>query len=120
MELILSATGESVPLGRHVQAVVGPYTGTWWRIDDVVKAENGHRVLASRSHQLGRHRVCVPPHVFGLVIEEAVRLLRHLLNICHVVWSKVDEGLVMGVLALPALSLVDPEVARHLWQLLQL
>jgi len=108
MKLIIEATGEEILLGHHtVQAVAGPYRGTWWRIDDVVMGDAGYRVNASRKHPIGRHRIIVPPHVFGLIIEEAQRLVRRVLTWLRGCLSELNTGLIMGAIALIPLAFFE-------------
>jgi hypothetical protein len=108
MQLIMEATGEEILLGHHtVQAVQGPYRGTWWQIDDVVAGDAGYRVHASRKHPLGRHRIVVPPHVFGLIIREAQRLMLRVLAWFHGCLSELNTGLIMGVIALIPLAFFE-------------
>lgn len=107
MHITLVSTGDSVPLGRSVQAVMGPYAGTWWRVDDVRKADGRHLVCASRAHRVGRHHIVVAPEVFGLVIQEIVAWYRHVVNILVSLRRKVDDGLILGALALIPLALFE-------------
>lgn len=118
MRITLASTGMDVPLGRSVQAVKGPYAGTWWRLDDVRKANGQHLICASRTHRVGRHRITVAPDMFGLVIEEIVRFARHCLNTLHAVRVKIDDGIILGFLALIPLALFEAfhggEWTRHI------
>lgn len=118
MHITLVSTGEFVPIGRSVQAVTGPYAGQWWRLDDVRKTETCHVVHVSRLTRIGRHRMVAPAEVFGLVVREAVTLWRHVCHLLVVVRRKVDDGLILGALALIPLALFEAfhggETARHM------
>ncbi len=107
MHITLASTGDTVVIGRLVQAVCGPYAGSWWRLDDVRKADGAHIAHASRSHRLGRHRIAVPAEMFGLVVQEIVSWVRHAVNILCDIRRKVDDGIFLGFLALIPLALFE-------------
>jgi hypothetical protein len=107
MHITLATTGGTVVIGRLIQAVAGPYAGSWWRLDDVREADGGHLVCASRPHRIGRHRITAPAEVFGLIVQEAVAWSRHVINILCDIRRKVDDGILLGFLALIPLALFE-------------
>lgn len=109
MHITLVTTGDVVPLGRSIQAVTGPYAGMWWRLDDVRRSDGDtpHVVHVSRLTRIGRHRMVASPGMFGLVIREAVTLWRHVCHLLTVTRRKVDDGLILGALALIPLALFE-------------
>lgn len=107
MHITLATTGDTVEMGRLVQAVAGPYAGSWWRLDDVRKADGVHVAHVSRKHRVGRHIMHCPAELFGLVVQEIVSLRRHALNVLCDLRRKVDDGIFLGFLALIPLALFE-------------
>lgn len=106
-QLIHATTGLPVEFGRTVQAQSGPFAGSWWRLDALVKRDGVWHVSVSRSHRCGRRKVVAPPDVFGLLVREILTLLRRTRNLLVHVWQTIDEGIVMGALALLPLALFE-------------
>lgn len=107
MHITLASTGVAVVPGRMIQAITGPYAGSWWRLDDVQKADGCHVAHVSRSHRVGRHRMICPAEIFGLVVQDVVAWYRHAINVLHDVRRKVDDGLILGILALVPLAIFE-------------
>lgn len=104
MNIIMASTGETVALGRMVQAQTGAHTGTWWRLDDVV--HNGREHIARVSRHIGRSRrvAAFPLHVFGLVVQEVTRWWH---RVVRVVVHKVDDYMLAGLFALVPLAFFE-------------
>lgn len=107
MHITLATTGDTVEMGRLVQAVAGPYAGSWWRLDDVRKTDGVHVAHVSRKHRVGRHVMHCPAEMFGLVVQEIVSLARHALNVLADIQRRVDDGIFLGFLALIPLALFE-------------
>jgi hypothetical protein len=104
---LVTDTGETVRSGTVLIAVVGPHTGRRFRFVDI--HESGERVLVRHAHgHTFRNALAVlHPSVFACEIHQELTRLRRTLNLCHHTWQKVDEGLVMGALALVPLALFE-------------
>lgn len=108
MHKITSITGEEIPLGRMVMAQKGPHSGSWWRLDGLTETAGRHLVTVSRLvSRLGRHRMVAPPEHFGLMVQQVVTFFRHLKNTCVRVWHKLDDGIILGALALVPLAFFE-------------
>lgn len=107
MHITLATTGDTVEIGRLVQAVTGPYAGSWWRLDDVRKTNGVHMAHVSRKHRVGRHVMHCPAELFGLVVQEVIAWYRHAMNTLCDVRRKVDDGILLGFLALIPLALFE-------------
>ena len=101
---LMTSTGSTVSLPRMAQAQSGPYTGTWWRLDEIVKRDTTHHVSASRKHKIGRHKITVLPEIFGLWVRETLNVIKSIGRRVLTAWRKIDEGLYMGALALIPLA----------------
>lgn len=116
MNLVTTA-GDVVPLHATLTAINGPHTGRRFRFAGL--HADGERVVM---HHLNPHPfrnavVLLHPAVFGCVLRTEVTRVRHFLNLCCHVVSRVDEWLWAGAFALLPLSMVDPEVGHHLGEL---
>lgn len=108
MANLVTAEGTVIVLGRHhALATQGRHTGTWWRIDDLFHDGRDHMVRASQKHAVGRVHRTFPPAVFGLTVQEELSRMRAALNRLHHVRQSVDEGLIMGTLALLPLAVFE-------------
>jgi hypothetical protein len=108
MANLVTPEGTVVVLGRHhVRAVQGRHAGTWWRIDDLFLDGSEHMVRASRKHTVGREHRTFPPAIFGLIVREEITRMRAFLNRLHHTRQSVDEGLIMGTLALLPLAVFE-------------
>lgn len=102
---IATTDGQTVRLRQTVlTAQSGPHAGQSFRIDDVIKHGRDHLVKATRKHRTGRHSIKVLADVFNLVITEIEELTRKIKNRVVRTWTKIDEGLYMGTLALIPLA----------------
>jgi hypothetical protein len=102
---IATADGQTVRLRQTVlTARSGVHKGRTFRIDDVTKLNGRHVVKASRKHPIGRHVIKVLPEIFGLVITEIEETFRKIKARVIKTWTKIDEGLYMGTLALIPLA----------------
>lgn len=108
MANLVTPEGITVYLGRHYAMIEkGREKGTWWRLDELFHDGTEHRVRASRRHAAGRVHRTFPPAAFGLIVREELTRLRLLLNRLHHLWQTIDEGVVMGTLALVPLALFE-------------
>lgn len=102
---IATADGQTVQLRRTVlTAHAGDHKGRAFRIDDVIKQNGRHLVVASRKHRTGRHTIKAAPEVFRLIITELEEISRKIGQKIWAFWTKIDEGLYMGSLALIPLA----------------
>lgn len=121
--ITLEATGAELCIGRsRVRALSGPHKGQWFTLAGVESDRGTHTVHASRRTRVGMHHVRCAPDVFGLIVEEIVSLSRHALSTLVHVRRKIDDGLLLGALALVPLALFEAfhggEVTRHLLETL--
>lgn len=105
MAYLVTTEGIAVSLRVH-HAVVesGPFRGTVWRIDELFHDGTDHCVRASRKHRAGRVRGVFHPSVFGLMVQEEFTRIRRVVNRLQHMLRTVDEGLIMGTLALLPLA----------------
>lgn len=118
--IILASTGSELTLGRsRVRALSGPHTGQWFTLNSVHSHKGEHHLHVSRRTRAGVHHLphCAP-EVFGVIVEEIVNLYRHALNTLAHMRRKVDDGIILGALALVPLAVFEAfhggEVTRHL------
>lgn len=119
MTYLLTPEGISVTLGRHYSLVEqGPHKGTWWRLDELFHDGTQHMVRCSRKHRAGRVRRVFAPAVFGLTVHEELTRFKHAFNLVIHARRKVDDGIILGALALIPLALFEAfhggEATRHL------
>lgn len=107
MATLVLTDGTPVTLGHFHLMVDGPHKGTWWRIEELFHDGSEHKVRASYRHRAGRVRRVFHPSVFGLMVQEELTRMRLVVNRLHHAWQKIDEGLIMGVLALVPLAVFE-------------
>lgn len=102
--LIFEATGTDVPRNHAVTAVTGPIAGQCWRVRELKRTAEGHRVLMSRRTAVGHVHREFHPSVFGLSVVVDVTWSRRALHRAAIMRRKVDDYLLAGVLALLPLA----------------
>lgn len=122
--IILASTGAELMPGRsRVRALTGPHTGQWFTLHEVHSHKGEHHVHVSRRTHAGRqHLHHCALSMFGLVVEEIVSLVRHVVNTLVHMRRKIDDGVILGALALIPLALFEAfhggEWTRHLLEML--
>lgn len=115
---LMDQHGTVIALPTVLPALSGPHQGHHWRLEELVERDGVHFVRATRIRNRRRCVITCLPEIFGLVVERIVNRARHVANVLHRAWSTIDEGLIMGVLALIPLALFEAyhggEVARHI------
>ena len=103
---LATTSGQTVQLRRtHLTAQHGPHAVRIFRIDDVTKVDGKHVVMASRRHNKSiRHMVKTAPEVFGIIVTEVEEIVRTVWAKARRVWSRIDDGLYMGTMALIPLA----------------
>jgi hypothetical protein len=104
---LVTTNGETVSLPCVLPAQMGPHAGAHFRLEALVERDGKHHVRATRLVHQRRHVVHVLPEVFGLMVEEVVTAVRHWVNLLHRMWMKLDDGIVMGFLALIPLAFFE-------------
>ncbi len=104
---LITDTGELVTPGSVLTAVVGPHAGRRFRYVEV--HTDGDRIMVRHTHPhpFRNARAVLHPSVFACTLHEELTRLRHVLNLLHHAWQKVDEGLLMGVIALAPLAVFE-------------
>lgn len=120
MTHLVTTDGTVVTLGRTTLPIhFGSHAGEWWRLDEIFHDGTQHMLRCSRLHRgkVRVRKVFAPVH-FALEVMEEITHMRALVNRVHHTWQKIDEGLIMGVLALVPLALFEAfhggEATRHL------
>lgn len=114
---LATESGEIIAPGAILHAVMGPYKGRAFRFLDIHDDRERIIVAFHGAHPFRHQRVTLHPSAFSLFLREEITRLRAALNRCHHLWQRVDEGLIMGALALIPLALFEAyhggEVTRH-------
>jgi len=104
MAHLVTPDGEIILPGAMLHAVNGPHAGTHWRLERVHHNGTYHVLRCSRLHRQMRVRMDLHPHVFGLSVLEITRWYRPRAQDLKACWHKIDDGLLMGALALIPLA----------------
>lgn len=107
MELISEATGAAITPGAMLRAIQGPHMGTHWRFHELKMTDTGHRVCVSRPVSAGRVHREFHPGVFGLKVVIDISWSMHVRHTLRVGWSKIDDWLLAGVVALVPLAFFE-------------
>lgn len=105
--------------GAQLHAVKGVHAGTHWRLDRIFHNGVTHVLRCSRYvRRVGRVVEHFHPSVFGLDVIEVSRFFKITRRDLAACWHKIDDGLLMGFLALIPLGFFEAyhggELFRHL------
>jgi hypothetical protein len=107
MELISETTGAKIAPGAMLLAVEGPHMGTHWRFHELRMTDTGHRVCVSRPYTFGHIRREFHPGMFGLHVVIEISWRHHLSHSAKVVWARIDEWFLAGLVALVPLAFFE-------------
>lgn len=107
MHHLVSADGTVVMPGTMVHAVTGPHAGTHWRLEKVHHNGETHVLRCSRLLRSMRVRMDFHPSVFGLHMIEIKAWYKIGKADLRRFWGKIDEGVIMGALALVPLAVFE-------------
>ena len=104
---LITETGELVLPGHVLTAVAGPHAGRRFRFAGI--HADGKRVLVHHTspHPFRNARTVLHPSVFACILREEVTRLKHLVNLCHHTWQRLDEWLLAGAVALVPLAFFE-------------
>lgn len=105
MQHIMASDGTVILPGAMLHAVHGPHAGSHWRLEGL--HHNGtHHVLRCSRLVRGSMRVRMDhhPRVFDLDVVELSAWWRISRDDVMRCWHRIDDGLIMGVLALVPLA----------------
>jgi len=111
---LATTSGDTVPVGAMLRAVVGPWQGRTFRFSGVHSDGQRIHVCLMTAHPFAHARMVLHPSVFRCEMQREVGRAQHVINMAWHCWQKIDEWLLAGVFALLPLSMVDPEVGHHL------
>lgn len=105
---LMTPDGTVILPGTMLHATKGVHAGTHWRLEKIVRHGAEHVLRVSRYvRKVGRVFEHLHPSIFGLDLVEVTRQIR--IGGADLVrcWRKIDDGLLMGVLALVPLGVFE-------------
>ncbi len=120
---LINAQDVEIPTGARIRVVEGRETGQLWQYSHVVEHPvDGHRVHVTRRHpRVGHVHREFHPRVFGLHVVVDITWKRRVANATHHAFSKFDDYLLAGLVALVPLAFFEhyklaerlPEIFGH-------
>lgn len=109
MAHLVTPDGVIILPGTMLHAVNGPHSGTHWRLERVHHNGTHHVLRCSRLIRTMRVRMDHHPDVFGLhvITDEVTHAFRITADDLRRCWHKIDEGILMGALALIPLAFYE-------------
>lgn len=107
MHNLVTADGLVIMPGAMLHAIKGPHAGTHWRLDTIHHNGEHHVLRCSRLLRTMRVRMDFHPSVFGCQMIEIKAWYRIGRSDVRRWWEKVDEGVIMGALALIPLGFFE-------------